>query len=124
MSWRSEQVTCHPRTFTRCPPATLNSCCWMSFSHNSTAGKHTHAHKNTHASLHRHTHFYSILLISLFVTHPRSWINMRQIDGSLNRTPHGFYDRVWQILERTCNGIVVAGIHLPQVVLVIATVTL
>uniref|UniRef100_A0A8C7F850 Phosphorylase b kinase regulatory subunit n=1 Tax=Oncorhynchus kisutch TaxID=8019 RepID=A0A8C7F850_ONCKI len=46
--------------------------------------------------------------------HGRSWINMRQIDGSLNRTPHGFYDRVWQILERTCNGIVVAGIHLPQ----------
>uniref|UniRef100_A0A4W5MJE1 Phosphorylase b kinase regulatory subunit n=1 Tax=Hucho hucho TaxID=62062 RepID=A0A4W5MJE1_9TELE len=46
--------------------------------------------------------------------HGRSWINRRQIDGSLNRTPHGFYDRVWQILERTCNGIVVAGIHLPQ----------
>uniref|UniRef100_A0A8C8HFS1 Phosphorylase b kinase regulatory subunit n=1 Tax=Oncorhynchus tshawytscha TaxID=74940 RepID=A0A8C8HFS1_ONCTS len=46
--------------------------------------------------------------------HGRSWINMRQIDGSLNRTPHGFYDRVWQILERTCNGIVVAGIRLPQ----------
>uniref|UniRef100_A0A4W5RN32 Phosphorylase b kinase regulatory subunit n=1 Tax=Hucho hucho TaxID=62062 RepID=A0A4W5RN32_9TELE len=46
--------------------------------------------------------------------HSRSWINMRQIDGSLNRTPNGFYDRVWQILERTCNGIVVAGIQLPQ----------
>ncbi|XP_042186772.1 phosphorylase b kinase regulatory subunit beta-like isoform X4 [Oncorhynchus tshawytscha] len=46
--------------------------------------------------------------------HGRSWINRRQIDGSLNRTPHGFYDRVWQTLERTCNGIVVAGIHLPQ----------
>ncbi|XP_035251166.1 phosphorylase b kinase regulatory subunit beta-like isoform X2 [Anguilla anguilla] len=44
----------------------------------------------------------------------RSWLDRRQIDGSLNRTPLGFYDRVWQILERTPNGIVVAGVHLPQ----------
>uniref|UniRef100_A0AAR2IN29 Phosphorylase b kinase regulatory subunit n=1 Tax=Pygocentrus nattereri TaxID=42514 RepID=A0AAR2IN29_PYGNA len=44
----------------------------------------------------------------------RSWLNRRQIDGSLNRTPLGFYDRVWQILERTRNGIMVAGCHLPQ----------
>ncbi|XP_075884532.1 phosphorylase b kinase regulatory subunit beta isoform X1 [Nelusetta ayraudi] len=44
----------------------------------------------------------------------RSWLNRRQIDGSLNRTPLGFYDRVWQILERTRNGILVAGNHLPQ----------
>uniref|UniRef100_A0A8C0WKS2 Phosphorylase b kinase regulatory subunit n=1 Tax=Castor canadensis TaxID=51338 RepID=A0A8C0WKS2_CASCN len=45
----------------------------------------------------------------------RCWLNRRQIDGSLNRTPPGFYDRVWQILERTPNGIIVAGKHLPQV---------
>ncbi|XP_056243942.1 phosphorylase b kinase regulatory subunit beta isoform X1 [Seriola aureovittata] len=44
----------------------------------------------------------------------RSWLNRRQIDGSLNRTSLGFYDRVWQILERTPNGIMVAGTHLPQ----------
>ncbi|XP_076856536.1 phosphorylase b kinase regulatory subunit beta isoform X2 [Brachyhypopomus gauderio] len=44
----------------------------------------------------------------------RSWLNRRQIDGSLNRTPLGFYDRVWQILERTGGGIRVAGRHLPQ----------
>ncbi|EPQ16476.1 Phosphorylase b kinase regulatory subunit beta [Myotis brandtii] len=44
----------------------------------------------------------------------RSWLNRRQINGSLNRTPAGFYDRVWQILERTPNGIIVAGKHLPQ----------
>nr|KAF6411292.1 phosphorylase kinase regulatory subunit beta [Rousettus aegyptiacus] len=44
----------------------------------------------------------------------RSWLDRRQINGSLNRTPAGFYDRVWQILERTPNGIVVAGKHLPQ----------
>lgn len=45
----------------------------------------------------------------------RSWLNRRQIDGSLNRTPLGFYDRVWQILERTRNGIMVGGKSLPQV---------
>lgn len=45
----------------------------------------------------------------------RSWLNRRQINGSLNRTPAGFYDRVWQILERTPDGIIVAGKHLPQV---------
>lgn len=45
----------------------------------------------------------------------RGWLNRRQIDGSLNRTPAGFYDRVWQILERTPNGLIVAGSFLPQV---------
>ncbi|OXB83980.1 UNVERIFIED_CONTAM: hypothetical protein H355_015491 [Colinus virginianus] len=44
----------------------------------------------------------------------RCWLNRRQIDGSLNRTPAGFYDRVWQILERTPNGLIVAGRFLPQ----------
>ncbi|NWX42148.1 KPBB kinase, partial [Steatornis caripensis] len=44
----------------------------------------------------------------------RGWLNRRQIDGSLNRTPAGFYDRVWQILERTPNGLIVAGKFLPQ----------
>ncbi|XP_037604877.1 phosphorylase b kinase regulatory subunit beta isoform X3 [Sebastes umbrosus] len=44
----------------------------------------------------------------------RSWLNRRQIDGSLNRSPLGFYDRVWQILERTPNGFTVSGTHLPQ----------
>uniref|UniRef100_A0A668AXG7 Phosphorylase b kinase regulatory subunit n=1 Tax=Myripristis murdjan TaxID=586833 RepID=A0A668AXG7_9TELE len=52
----------------------------------------------------------------------RSWLNRRQIDGSLNRTPLGFYDRVWQILERTPNGIMVAGIHLPQLLMVVSIV--
>ncbi|NXS37800.1 KPBB kinase, partial [Pomatostomus ruficeps] len=44
----------------------------------------------------------------------RSWLNRRQLDGALNRTPAGFYDRVWQILERTPNGLIVAGRFLPQ----------
>ncbi|KAM9374208.1 phosphorylase b kinase regulatory subunit beta isoform 2-T2 [Phaethornis superciliosus] len=44
----------------------------------------------------------------------RSCRNRRQIDGCLNRTPAGFYDRVWQILERTPNGLIVAGKFLPQ----------
>ncbi|XP_048402628.1 phosphorylase b kinase regulatory subunit beta isoform X1 [Stegostoma tigrinum] len=46
--------------------------------------------------------------------HDRSWKNRRHLDGSLNRTPKGFYDRVWQILERTPEGIIVTGKHLPQ----------
>ncbi|XP_067854028.1 phosphorylase b kinase regulatory subunit beta isoform X2 [Heptranchias perlo] len=46
--------------------------------------------------------------------HERSWKNRRHLDGSLNRTPKGFYDRVWQILERTPDGILVTGKHLPQ----------
>ncbi|EPY76089.1 Phosphorylase b kinase beta regulatory chain isoform 1-like protein [Camelus ferus] len=52
----------------------------------------------------------------------RCWLNRRQIDGSLNRTPPGFYDRVWQILERTPNGIIVAGKHLPQLLMVVSIV--
>uniref|UniRef100_A0A8D0HM59 Phosphorylase b kinase regulatory subunit n=1 Tax=Sphenodon punctatus TaxID=8508 RepID=A0A8D0HM59_SPHPU len=44
----------------------------------------------------------------------RCWLHRRQIDGSLNRTPSGFYDRVWQILERTPNGLIVAEKFLPQ----------
>ncbi|XP_063293913.1 phosphorylase b kinase regulatory subunit beta isoform X3 [Pelobates fuscus] len=44
----------------------------------------------------------------------RCWLNRRQIDGSLNRNPAGFYDRVWQILERTPSGIIVAEKFLPQ----------
>ncbi|RXM31607.1 Phosphorylase b kinase regulatory subunit beta [Acipenser ruthenus] len=52
----------------------------------------------------------------------RCWLNRRQIDGSLNRTPLGFYDRLWQILERTPNGIMVAGTHLPQLLMVVSIV--
>uniref|UniRef100_A0A3B4Y4P6 Phosphorylase b kinase regulatory subunit n=1 Tax=Seriola lalandi dorsalis TaxID=1841481 RepID=A0A3B4Y4P6_SERLL len=55
-----------------------------------------------------------LLLDVLQPQHTGSWLNRRQIDGSLNRTSLGFYDRVWQILERTPNGIMVAGTHLPQ----------
>jgi phosphorylase kinase alpha/beta subunit len=36
------------------------------------------------------------------------------LDGALNRVPPDFYDRVWQILERTPGGLKVAGYHLPQ----------
>uniref|UniRef100_A0A8B9NTM7 Phosphorylase b kinase regulatory subunit n=1 Tax=Apteryx owenii TaxID=8824 RepID=A0A8B9NTM7_APTOW len=52
----------------------------------------------------------------------RNWLNRRQIDGSLNRTPAGFYDRVWQILERTPNGLIVAGKFLPQLLMVISVI--
>ncbi|CAH1778896.1 unnamed protein product [Owenia fusiformis] len=44
----------------------------------------------------------------------RSPIWRRQLDGALNRVPPGFYDKVWEILERTPGGLKVAGYHLPQ----------
>ncbi|XP_078462665.1 phosphorylase b kinase regulatory subunit beta isoform X2 [Lampetra fluviatilis] len=46
--------------------------------------------------------------------HSRAWENRRHLDGSLNRTPPGFYDRVWQVLERTPGGIMVSKKILPQ----------
>lgn len=45
----------------------------------------------------------------------RTPLQQRQIDGALNRTPKDFYERVWEILEKTPNGIKLAGYHLPQV---------
>ncbi|CAL1542018.1 unnamed protein product [Lymnaea stagnalis] len=38
----------------------------------------------------------------------------RQLDGALNRVPKDFYDKVWEILEKTPGGIKVAGYLLPQ----------
>ena len=45
----------------------------------------------------------------------RSPLQRRQIDGALSRVPKDFYERVWEILERTPGGIKVAGYLLPQV---------
>uniref|UniRef100_A0A8C5RXU4 Phosphorylase b kinase regulatory subunit n=1 Tax=Laticauda laticaudata TaxID=8630 RepID=A0A8C5RXU4_LATLA len=62
-------------------------------------------------------HYFNLetsVLLKWFFPPCRCWLNRRQIDGSLNRTPSGFYDRVWQILERTPNGLIVAGNFLPQ----------
>ncbi|CAG9539143.1 unnamed protein product [Cercopithifilaria johnstoni] len=41
-------------------------------------------------------------------------LQSRRLNGSLNRVPPNFYDRVWKILERTQGGIVITGQHLPQ----------
>jgi len=41
-------------------------------------------------------------------------LQQRQLNGSLNRVPPDFYDRMWKIMERTPGGIVVCGYHLPQ----------
>ncbi|GFQ78552.1 probable phosphorylase b kinase regulatory subunit beta [Trichonephila clavata] len=38
----------------------------------------------------------------------------RQIEGALCRVPKNFYDRVWDIMTRTSEGIIVEGHHLPQ----------
>ena len=42
-------------------------------------------------------------------------LQTRRLNGSLNRMPPEFYDRVWKILERTKGGIGIAGSFLPQV---------
>ena len=60
------------------------------------------------------------LFFSIITKHPeeydyRSPLQRRQIDGALSRVPKDFYERVWEILERTPGGIKVAGYLLPQV---------
>ncbi|BFZ13480.1 hypothetical protein BsWGS_16519 [Bradybaena similaris] len=44
----------------------------------------------------------------------RTPFQKRQLDGALNRVPKDFYDKVWEILEKTPGGIKVAGYLLPQ----------
>ncbi|GFN77190.1 phosphorylase b kinase regulatory subunit beta, partial [Plakobranchus ocellatus] len=44
----------------------------------------------------------------------RTPFQKRQLDGALNRVPKDFYDKVWEILEKTPGGIKVAGFLLPQ----------
>lgn len=57
----------------------------------------------------------NILVQNLYELDFKTPLQQRQIDGALNRVPKDFYDRVWEILEKTPNGIKVAGYHLPQV---------
>ncbi|XP_022107551.1 phosphorylase b kinase regulatory subunit beta-like [Acanthaster planci] len=47
-------------------------------------------------------------------SHCRTWLQQRQFSGSLNRTPPHFYDKVWDIMECTPNGITIADYFLPQ----------
>ncbi|XP_052222503.1 phosphorylase b kinase regulatory subunit beta-like isoform X2 [Dreissena polymorpha] len=60
------------------------------------------------------------LLMSIINVHQsddyevRSPLQRRQLDGALSRVPKDFYERVWEILERTPGGIKVAGYLLPQ----------
>lgn len=60
------------------------------------------------------------LLLSILVQRSdeydlRTPLQRRQLDGALSRVPKDFYERVWEILERTPGGIKVAGYLLPQV---------
>ncbi|XP_052816202.1 phosphorylase b kinase regulatory subunit beta-like isoform X2 [Mya arenaria] len=60
------------------------------------------------------------LLMNIILVHRsdeydiRSPLQQRQLDGALSRVPKDFYERVWEILERTPGGIKVAGYLLPQ----------
>ncbi|XP_071785537.1 phosphorylase b kinase regulatory subunit beta-like [Asterias amurensis] len=44
----------------------------------------------------------------------RNWLELRQFNGALNRTPANFYDNVWDIMSRMPNGIIIADYFLPQ----------
>ncbi|XP_078688666.1 phosphorylase b kinase regulatory subunit beta-like isoform X2 [Branchiostoma floridae x Branchiostoma belcheri] len=54
------------------------------------------------------------LLITVLTQKREDWLHQRQLDGALGRTPKDFYDKVWQILERSPAGFTVSGFHLPQ----------
>ncbi|ESP02603.1 hypothetical protein LOTGIDRAFT_224755 [Lottia gigantea] len=57
---------------------------------------------------------HTVLTINVDDADYRTPLQKRQLDGALNRVPKDFYDRVWQILERTPGGIKVAGYLLPK----------
>lgn len=41
------------------------------------------------------------------------WLRRRRLDGSLNRVPVGFYQKVWKILQK-CHGLSIEGFVLPS----------
>ncbi|XP_077445421.1 phosphorylase b kinase regulatory subunit alpha, skeletal muscle isoform isoform X3 [Stigmatopora argus] len=41
------------------------------------------------------------------------WLRRRRLDGSLNRVPVGFYQKVWRILQK-CHGLSIEGYVLPS----------
>ncbi|CAK8685196.1 unnamed protein product [Clavelina lepadiformis] len=43
-----------------------------------------------------------------------TWLQKKQIAGALNKAPYDFYSKVWLILERSPEGFVINGHHLPQ----------
>ncbi|KAL3119137.1 hypothetical protein niasHT_003920 [Heterodera trifolii] len=58
-------------------------------------------------------------LLSELMTKQDVWrllspLQMKKLNGALNRVPTNLYDRVWKILERVEQGIVISGHVLPQ----------
>ncbi|KAI6175597.1 Phosphorylase b kinase regulatory subunit [Aphelenchoides bicaudatus] len=57
-------------------------------------------------------------LLAILITR-KNWhllnrLQVKRLNGALNRAPINFYDRIWNILQRTKGGIIIAGHHLPQ----------
>lgn len=50
----------------------------------------------------------------MLVGYFRTKLQVKRLNGALNRAPINFYDRVWNILQRSKGGITIAGHHLPQ----------
>ncbi|XP_005099610.1 phosphorylase b kinase regulatory subunit beta isoform X2 [Aplysia californica] len=57
---------------------------------------------------------WSVLTKNYLEADLRTPFQKRQLDGALNRVPKDFYDKVWEILEKTPGGIKVLGYLLPQ----------
>jgi len=57
------------------------------------------------------------LLIEVLTVHKHTdltWLQKKKIVGSLNKPPSNFYAKVWLILQRSPDGIIVNSHHLPQ----------
>ncbi|KAI6223548.1 Phosphorylase b kinase regulatory subunit [Aphelenchoides fujianensis] len=46
--------------------------------------------------------------------HLLSKLQVKRLNGAVNRVPINLYDRVWSVLEQVKGGIIIAGLHLPQ----------
>ncbi|OCT94195.1 phosphorylase b kinase regulatory subunit alpha, liver isoform isoform X1 [Xenopus laevis] len=49
----------------------------------------------------------------VFDDHQGQWLRRRRLDGAINRLPVGFYQRVWNVLQK-CHGLSIDGYVLPS----------
>uniref|UniRef100_A0A6I8T214 Phosphorylase b kinase regulatory subunit n=1 Tax=Xenopus tropicalis TaxID=8364 RepID=A0A6I8T214_XENTR len=49
----------------------------------------------------------------VFDDHQGQWLRRRRLDGAINRVPVGFYQRVWNVLQK-CHGLSIDGYVLPS----------
>uniref|UniRef100_A0A8C5LV49 Phosphorylase b kinase regulatory subunit n=1 Tax=Leptobrachium leishanense TaxID=445787 RepID=A0A8C5LV49_9ANUR len=49
----------------------------------------------------------------VFDDHQGQWLRRRRLDGAINRVPMGFYQKVWNVLQK-CHGLSIDGYVLPS----------